>query len=130
MGEEDEQVPVQTKRGRNPRARLYLASDHNGLLFKAMEGLAARIAAARERVQELLRERKGHLAAIARSEADAREGHREADVLKARIIELEQENEVLRAEKATPEVEGRAGPKEKIDELVNEIDRCLALLNT
>ena len=95
-----------------------------------MEGLAARIVAARERVQDLLRERKGHLLTIAKMEARAREGDREADVLRARIIELEQENEVLRAEKATPEVEGRTGPKEKIDELVNEIDRCLALLNT
>ncbi len=95
-----------------------------------MEGLAARIVAARERVQELLRERKGHLATISKLEANGRDVHREADVLKARIIELEQENEVLRTEKATPVVETRAGSKEKIDELVNEIDRCLALLNT
>jgi chromosome segregation ATPase len=94
-----------------------------------MEGLTLRIGAARERVQELLRERTRHVAAIAALEAEVRDGHREADVLKARIVELEQENEVLRAVKTTPETGSRTGTKEKIDELVNEIDRCLALLD-
>ena len=57
------------------------------------------------------------------------EGFREADVLKARVKELEQENEVLRTAKAAVEQPAREGAKEQIDELVNEIDRCLALLN-
>ena len=125
----DEQGPVQTTRPVQRVGSLYLASDHNGLLFKAMEGLTERISAARKRVHELLREGARHLVESSELEEQLRDRHREADVLKARITELEQENEVLRAVKATPAVEDRTGTKEKIDELVNEIDRCLALLN-
>ena len=94
-----------------------------------MEGLLERISAGRTKVQVLLDERTRSTAAVEALEARSREGNREADVLKARIKELEQENEVLRTVKAAPEQPERAGTKEKIDELVNEIDRCLALLN-
>lgn len=94
-----------------------------------MEGLLERISTARTRVKGLLDEQTHATAAIEALEARSREGGREADVLKARIKELEQENEVLRTVKAAPEQPERAGTKEKIDELVNEIDRCLALLN-
>ncbi|HQV37299.1 MAG: hypothetical protein IPO60_07340 [Flavobacteriales bacterium] len=94
-----------------------------------MEGLLERISVARTQVKGLLHEQTRATAAIEALEAHSREGNREADVLKARIKELEQENEVLRTVKAAPEQPERAGTKEKIDELVNEIDRCLALLN-
>ena len=63
-------------------------------------------------------------------EATLRDKARETEVLKARIREMEQENEVLRTVKEAPLADDRAGTKEKIDELVNEIDQCLALLNT
>lgn len=94
-----------------------------------MEGLLERIGAARTQVHKLLDERTRKSAALEAMEARSREGSREADVLKARIKELEQENEVLRTAKAAPTQPEREGTKEKIDELVNEIDRCLALLN-
>ncbi|MBZ0205985.1 MAG: hypothetical protein K8H89_06645 [Flavobacteriales bacterium] len=94
-----------------------------------MERLLERIGAARARVQQLHAERAHAAAALEAMEARAREGSRESDVLKARIKELEQENEVLRTAKAAAVGPDREGTKEKIDELVNEIDRCLALLN-
>jgi hypothetical protein len=49
-------------------------------------------------------------------------------VLKARIRDMEQEIADLRAAHQAQLAERRAGTKEKIDELVIEIDRCLALL--
>lgn len=94
-----------------------------------MEGLLERIGAARARVQQLHAEVVRAAAALEALEAKSREGSRENDVLRARIKELEQENEVLRNAKAAVVEPEREGTKEKIDELVNEIDRCLALLN-
>lgn len=93
-----------------------------------MKGLIERMHSARDRAQGLLREHAEDQATIAALQAASREGHREVQVLQARIAELEQENEVLRAVNTTPEVEQRTGTKEKIDELVSEIDHCLALL--
>lgn len=94
-----------------------------------MEGLLERISAARTRVQGQHAAHRRTLAALEAAEARIREGGREIDVLKARIKELEQESEVLRNAKAATKEPEREGTKEKIDELVNEIDRCLALLN-
>lgn len=94
-----------------------------------MEGLLERISAARTRVQEQHAAHQRVLASLEAAEARIREGGREIDVLKARIKELEQESEVLRNAKAATREPEREGTKEKIDELVNEIDRCLALLN-
>lgn len=89
-----------------------------------------RIGIARAHAEQLLAERERMTAAIEASEKHAREANREKDVLKARIKELEQENEALRKAAASKvETTGREGTKEKIDELVNEIDQCLALLN-
>lgn len=104
-------------------------SDHNGLLSKEMESLLERLVKARAKLDELSKERVREAAEVEVLKAQSREGIREADVLKARIKELEQEIEVLRTVKSPPEVPQRAGTKEQIDELVNEIDRCLALLN-
>jgi septal ring factor EnvC (AmiA/AmiB activator) len=94
-----------------------------------MSELAERIRAARTRVQELQRERARAQASVASLEAELRDRQRAADVLQARIAELERENEVLRSVKAAPAADDRSGTKERIDELVNEIDRCLALLH-
>ena len=52
-----------------------------------------------------------------------------AEMLKARVAELERENEVLRSTKSAESKLGDPGTKEKIDELVNEIDRGLALIS-
>ncbi|MCO6483695.1 MAG: hypothetical protein J5I62_12975 [Flavobacteriales bacterium] len=94
-----------------------------------MEGLLERIRAARAKVKQLQADRAQMVAAVEASEARAREGGREQEVLKARIKELEQENEVLRTAMASAKGQEREGTKEKIDELVKEIDQCLALLN-
>lgn len=94
-----------------------------------MEGLLERITTARVQVQRSLAERARLSAAVEALEARVRECAREGEVLKARIQELEQENEVLRTVKATDKEAQREGVKEEIDELVHDIDRCLALLN-
>jgi hypothetical protein len=86
------------------------------------------------RVEGLLKDRDHHAKAHLASQEELRELKRSDEVLRARITELEQENEVLRAVKAanlesSGAVNDRSGSKERIDELVIEIDRCLALLN-
>ena len=75
---------------------------------------------------------KKHITSLATvaAEGRAREAAREKEVLTARIKELEQENEVLRKAAAPPGAPGREGTKERIDELVKEIDQCLALMNS
>ncbi|MBS1547690.1 MAG: hypothetical protein JST38_15795 [Bacteroidetes bacterium] len=94
-----------------------------------MEGLQERIVSARAGLKLLKEEQTRANATIASLEASMQNQSREAEVLRARIKELEQENGVLRTAKAPEGETGREGKKEKIDELVQEIDRCLALLN-
>jgi septal ring factor EnvC (AmiA/AmiB activator) len=95
-----------------------------------MEGLLERLGAARAQLAKLLEERDRLSKAVETLEAGARETGREADVLRARIKELEQENAVLRNAPAALPAAGHEGTKEEIEELVEELDRCLALLNT
>jgi hypothetical protein len=94
-----------------------------------MSELASRIRNVQVHVQRVLSERQSLSAQLARTEADLRDQQRAAEVLHARIAELERENEVLRSARPSSVGTERAGTKERIDELVNEIDRCLALLN-
>lgn len=99
-----------------------------------MSDLAIRLRQVHARVEGLLKDRDRHAARHLSLEEELRELKRSNEVLQARLSELEQENEVLRTVKAaTPEksvvANGRSGSKERIDELVIEIDRCLALLH-
>ncbi len=82
----------------------------------------------KEQVSRLVREHRQLQEQFAEQEKAAREQQRTLQVLEARVNELERENEVLR--KAERAVAGPADPgtKERIDELVAEIDRCLELL--
>lgn len=80
------------------------------------------------RVEGLLKDRDQHAKAHHSLLEELRELKRNDEVLRARLTELEQENEVLRTVKAAPASGDRSGSKERIDELVIEIDRCLALL--
>lgn len=105
-------------------------TDHIGLFNHCMDGLLERISAARAKVQQEQREGSRLRAANEALEGALRDTTRVNEVLKARIHEVEQENEVLRTAKEAQVAENRAGTKEKIDELVSEIDQCLALLNT
>jgi hypothetical protein len=93
-----------------------------------MSEWAERIRTAHARLGQVLGEREKLAATVSRLENELRDKERAADVLNARIAELERENEVLRAVRATPVAQDRSGTKERIDELVNEIDRCLELL--
>lgn len=101
---------------------------------RTVSNLSIRLRQVHARVEGLLKDRDHHAKAHLGLQEELRELKRSDEVLRARIMELEQENEVLRAVKATPQdksgVAGdRTGSKERIDELVIEIDRCLALLN-
>lgn len=94
-----------------------------------MSDLAPRLRQVHARVVGLLKERDRLARSHHTLEEELRELKRNDDVLRARIAELEQESEVLRTAKAAPPANDRLGSKERIDELVSEIDRCLALLN-
>lgn len=93
-----------------------------------MNTLTDRLQAVQEQVTRLARDHEALRRKATELDAEAHEHHRKAEVLKARVAELERENEVLR--KGRSAVGGTTGPgtKEQIDELVNEIDHCLALL--
>lgn len=95
---------------------------------KVMGEWADRISKARTRVGELLADQDQLKATATKLEAELRERERTLEVLKARVTELERENEVLRTVRPAARTADRAGTKERIDELVHEIDRCLELL--
>lgn len=100
---------------------------------RTVSELSHRLRQVHARVEGLLKERDRHAKALHDLEEELRELKRGDGVLRARVAELEQENEVIRAVKApVPANPGmaadRVGTKERIDELVSEIDRCLALL--
>lgn len=94
-----------------------------------MNTVVERLQAAKEQLSRFggvyadLRERAATL------EDQVQDHQRMAEMLKARVAELERENEVLRSTKSAENRLSDPGTKVKIDELVNEIDRCLALIN-
>lgn len=100
-----------------------------GLPFGPMNTLIDRLRIIQDHVTRLL----GELALLkkrtAELETDAHDHQRMGEVLKARVTELERENEVLRKAKPMNSGSSDTGTKERIDELVYEIDHCLALLN-
>jgi hypothetical protein len=79
-------------------------------------------------VRHLQQERTELLERLAGSEAMAKERHRNIEVLSERVAGLERENEVLRLARSLPEGQGREKAKQRIDALVDEIDRCLRLI--
>jgi chromosome segregation ATPase len=94
-----------------------------------MKTLADRLHAAHEQVSRIVRDQAALRKRVVDLEQQVQDSQRLSEVLKARVAELEREIEVLR--KAKPAESGLEAPgtKEKIDELVNEIDRCLALIS-
>lgn len=94
-----------------------------------MRTLTERLHAVHLRVDRLVKDHRKLVEEHTALESRTHEHQRTMEVLRARVAELERENEVLqRARNA----EGRTPApvqKEKIDELVHEIDRCLALMN-
>ncbi|MCC6839333.1 MAG: hypothetical protein IT230_04165 [Flavobacteriales bacterium] len=95
-----------------------------------MERLLERIGKARTEAKQLQAERHRLRVAVVAAEGRVHQAAREREVLSARIKELEQENEVLRKAAASFGAPSREGTKERIDELVQEIDQCLALMNS
>jgi septal ring factor EnvC (AmiA/AmiB activator) len=95
-----------------------------------MSDLASRIRAVHLHVARLLAEREASRVRLSTMEHELREQQRNTAVLQARIAELERENEVLRVTRPAPHqrAEGQLEAKQRIDDLVNEIDRCMALL--
>lgn len=92
-----------------------------------MQALIDRLEHLKERLTSLLKEHKSLKARAEELEHGIREHQRTEEVLQARVAELEKENEVLRSAKAAHEA-AVPGAKERIDELVQEIDRCLELI--
>ncbi|MEO8589360.1 MAG: hypothetical protein ABI432_08340 [Flavobacteriales bacterium] len=99
------------------------------LPVRFMNTMTDRLRATQERITRLIRDHEALRKRSAELEADAHDHQRMGEVLKARVEELERENEVLR--KVKPAASGTSGPgtKERIDELVHEIDNCLALIS-
>jgi len=95
-----------------------------------MHTFTDRLRAVQERVARLAREHHDLLQRAADLEKAGHDHERMRKVLTARVAELERENEVLRKAKPTGGGSADPGTKEKIDELVNEIDRCLALIQS
>jgi chromosome segregation ATPase len=95
-----------------------------------MTTLHSRLDAIKEQVARLVRSHEELLARVAEQEKEVREQQHTCAMLRARVTELERENEGLRkAERTTGGGAAAPGSKERIDELVAEIDRCLELLN-
>ncbi len=94
-----------------------------------MNTLVERLQAAKEQLSRFSRAHADLRQRAHSLESQVQDHRRMADMLKARVAELERENEVLRSTKAAESRLGDPGTKEKIDELVNEIDRCLALIS-
>lgn len=106
-----------------------MSVDRNGLLSSEMEGLLERIGIAHTQVRRMHGEHRRLQLAVEAAEGLVHEAGREKEVLIARIKELEQENEVLRKAAVPIKAHGREEDRDKIDELVREIDQCLALMN-
>ena len=93
-----------------------------------MNELAQRVQRIGKQVRHLQQERDDLLQRLAGTEAIAQERHRDIEVLTERVAGLERENEVLRLARSLPEGPGRETAKQRIDALVDEIDRCLRLI--
>ncbi len=93
-----------------------------------MNTLTDRLQAVQEQVSRLAREHQALRTKASELEAEVRDHHRKEEVLRARVTELERENEVLRKGRTAGGGTADPGTKDRIDELVNEIDQCLALL--
>lgn len=100
----------------------------HGLPFQQMQTLTDRLRMVQGQVHSLVKERMALHERVAELERNAREHDRVSQVLSQRVAELERENEVLRTMKPAASAAGVPGAKERIDQLVQEIDRCLGLI--
>lgn len=94
-----------------------------------MNTLVERLHAAKDQVSRFSKAHTDLRKRAATLESQVQDHQRMAEMLKARVTELERENEVLRSTKSAESKLNDPATKERIDELVNEIDRCLALIH-
>lgn len=95
--------------------------------YPIMQTIIDRLEHLKGRLNSLLKEHKAMKERVSSLEHGVREHQRTEEVLQARVTELEKENEGLRKTHAAHEA-AVPGAKERIDELVQEIDRCLELI--
>lgn len=100
-----------------------------GTPVRPMPATTARLRTIHDQLARLIRDHEVLRQRAAELETDANDSKRLAEVLKARVAELERDNEALRKARPAESGPGPTGTKEKIDELVQEIDQCLALLS-
>lgn len=93
-----------------------------------MNELARRVQRIGKQVRLLQQERSDLLERLAGTEATAQQRQQQLQVLAQRVAGLEQENDVIRMARSLPAGQGREEAKQRIDELVDEIDRCLRLI--
>ena len=93
-----------------------------------MNTITDRLQYVREQVTRLVRDHGTLRTKATDLEAEVRDAHRKAEVLRARVDELERENEVLRKGRSAGGGVNGPGTKDRIDELVKEIDQCLAMI--
>lgn len=94
-----------------------------------MTTLRDRLRKLQDEVARLVREHRALRDKAAELGTQVHDHQRMVDMLKARVGELERENEVLRKGRVAEGAPAAPGTKERIDELVQEIDQCLTLLS-
>jgi uncharacterized protein YicC (UPF0701 family) len=110
-------------------ASAIFGSDQNGIPFRSsMIPLNDRLKTVHGQVASLVQEHLALRRRVTELEQAGREHDRLREVLSSRVSELERENEVLRTSRPAAVATGIPGTKERIDELVDEIDRCLAMI--
>jgi chromosome segregation ATPase len=109
-------------------AVIFGAGPSNGLPLAIGPHVKNRLNAILQQTERLVAERHELKARVQRLDGELGDLRRSEEVLRARVAELERENGVLRKARSAEQGTAAAGTKERIDELVQEIDRCLALL--
>ena len=95
-----------------------------------MENLSIRLAAVRDKVENLLKENS-----LVKGENDAMRDRiaaleRTVELQKNTLSELTEQNKLIKlAKNLTPEDSDTEEMKNKVNELIREIDRCIDLLN-
>lgn len=110
-------------------SRATFAVDHVATDQQRMSELIDRLRGIQGKVTKLIKERDELMQRVTKLIAEQRDQGSMTATLNTRIAALERENEVLRtASSFKGEEQGRPEAKQRIDELVKEIDGCLALL--
>lgn len=110
------------------RAVIFGAGPSNELSCSLGQHVKDRLTTILQQVHRLVAERNELKARLQHVDGELSDLRRMEEVLRARVAELERENGVLRKARSAEAGAATAGTKERIDELVHEIDRCLALL--